>query len=139
MPNHVDGARTEPTGAEPAELRSSRRSRAANALLAVSSLIALAVIVDELGRPSHVWNAVRHAQWDWVAAALAVSLLTNVAYAVALKGTVTAPIPLWPTTEVQLAVTYANVILPVLGGTALQIRFLQRRDVEVPALSLIHI
>ena len=122
-----------PSGRVPGDLRVSRRSHIASALLAVSTLIAIGVVLDEIGSPGRVWDIVQDAQWGWVAAAVVISLSTNIPYAVALKGTVATRVPLWPTTEVQLAVTYINVLIPVVGGTLLQIRFLQRRGVELPA------
>jgi uncharacterized membrane protein YbhN (UPF0104 family) len=111
----------------------SHRSHVVSALLAVSSLVAVGVLLNAIGSPSRVVDALGRAQWGWVAAALAVSLLTNIPYAVALKGTVSMPIPLRPTTELELATTYMNVVVPVLGGTVLQVRFLQRHGVELPA------
>jgi uncharacterized membrane protein YbhN (UPF0104 family) len=65
-------------------------------------------------------------------AALGLSLATNISYAVALKGTVARPIPLWPATEVQLAMCFSNVIIPVVGGFGLQVRFLQEEGADLP-------
>jgi uncharacterized membrane protein YbhN (UPF0104 family) len=62
--------------------------------------------------------------------ALLASLATNLPYAVALMGTVPLRLPLWPTSELQLAMSYSNLVIPVVGGTGFQVRFLQRQGSE---------
>jgi uncharacterized membrane protein YbhN (UPF0104 family) len=42
-------------------------------------------------------------------------------------------LPLWPTSELQLAMSYSNLVVPVIGGTGFQIRFLQRQGADLPA------
>ena len=65
--------------------------------------------------------------------ALGLSLATNLPYAVALMGTLPLRLPWWPTAELQLAMSYSNLVIPVIGGTGFQIRFLQRQGAELPA------
>ncbi len=109
------------------------RSHAVGALLAVSSVVAIIVAISAVGSPSRVWTVLRTGNWAWVGVALAASLATNVAYAVALKGTVRVPLPLVATTELEVAMTYSNVVVPLIGGTALQIRFLEKQGVALPS------
>jgi uncharacterized membrane protein YbhN (UPF0104 family) len=103
------------------------------ALLAVSSVVAIVVAISAVGSPSGVWTVLRSGDWAWVVVALVASLATNVAYAIALKGTVKVVLPLLATTELEVAMTYSNVVLPLIGGTALQIRFLEKQGVPLPA------
>jgi len=109
------------------------RSHAVGALLAVSSVVAIAVAISAVGSPSRVFAVLKTGNWAWVAVALVASLATNVAYAVALKGTVKVALPLVATTELEVAMTYSNVVVPLIGGTALQIRFLEKQGVALPS------
>jgi undecaprenyl-diphosphatase len=59
------------------------------------------------------------------------SLATNVPYAIALMGCVPIRLPLWPTTETQVAMSFGNLAIPAIGGIAIQIRFLQKRGLDL--------
>jgi undecaprenyl-diphosphatase len=110
-----------------------QRFRTSSVLLATSSLIAISALLDEVGSPSRAWNTTQNAAWGWLAVALGLSLLTNLPYAIALMGTLPLRLPLWPTTELQVAMSYSNLVVPVIGGTGFQIRFLQRQGADLPA------
>jgi uncharacterized membrane protein YbhN (UPF0104 family) len=110
-----------------------QRFRASSVLLAASSLIAISALLNEVGSPSRAWDATQNAAWGWLAVALGLSLLTNLPYAVALMGTLPLRLPLWPTTELQVAMSYSNLVVPVIGGTGFQIRYLQRQGADLPA------
>ena len=114
-------------------LQQIQRLRPSSVLMAAGALVGVAVLMDQVGDPSKVWDTVRHAQWGWAAVALGISLATNLPYAMALMGTVPLRLPLWPTTELQVAMSYPNLVIPVIGGTGFQIRFLQRQGAELPA------
>jgi glycosyltransferase 2 family protein len=94
-------------------------------------LVAVAVLLDEVGTPAEVWALARQAQWGWATVAVALSLATNVGYAIALMGTVALRLPLWSTTELEVATSYSSLVIPVVGGTGFQIRFLQRQGVDL--------
>lgn len=123
----------ESIGVEPPALQRLQRVRPTSVALAGSSLIAVAVLLTQVGDPAKVWAITSHAQWGWASVALFVSLATNIAYAVALMGTVPLRLPLWPTTELQLSMSFSNLVIPVIGGIGFQIRFLQREGVDLPA------
>lgn len=110
-----------------------QRFRPASVLLAASSLLAIVVLLGRVGDPTRVWAAIRHGQWGWAAVALILSLATNLPYAVALMGTLPLRLPLWPTAELQLAMSYSNLVIPVIGGAGFQIRFLQRQGANLAA------
>ena len=44
--------------------------------------------------------------------ALVLSLATNIPYVIALMGCVPERLPLWPTTETQLAMSFGNLAVP---------------------------
>ena len=59
------------------------------------------------------------------------SLATNIPYAIALMGCVPDRLPLWPTSETQLAMSFGNLAIPAIGGIAIQIRYLQKRGLDL--------
>ena len=109
------------------------RVSGSNLLMAVGTLIGLAALFSQVGSPSQLWNTITAGQIGWLAVAFAVTLLTNVASAIALLGTVPISLPLIRTTELQLSMSFANLAVPAVGGTASQVRFLQRQGMELPA------
>ena len=46
-------------------------------------------------------------------------------------GTLPLRLPLWPTTELQLGMSFSNLAIPMIGGTGFQIRFLQRQGADL--------
>src|SRR5207302_3742224 len=123
----------EAAGVETPALQQLQRFRASSVLLAASSLIAIGALLNQVGDPAEVWDTTRQAAWGWAATALALSMATNIGYAVALMGTLPLRLPLWPTTELQVAMSYSNLVIPVIGGTGFQIRFLQQQGADLTA------
>ncbi len=114
-------------GIEPPELLQLHRIRATNLLLAVGTLVALFGLLSQVGGdPEPLWDAMTSAQWSWLAASFALSMATNIPYAIALMGSVPTKLPLWPATECQVAMSFSNLAVPAVGGYAVQVRFLQK-------------
>jgi uncharacterized membrane protein YbhN (UPF0104 family) len=109
------------------------RVKASNLLMAVGTLFGLVALFSQVGSPSQLWNTVSGAQIVWLVAALAGTLLNTVPSAVGLMGASTIRLPLIRTTELQLSMAFANLAVPAVGGTASQVRFLQRQGMELPA------
>jgi glycosyltransferase 2 family protein len=65
--------------------------------------------------------------------ALAGTLLNTVPSATGLMGAATIRLPLIRTTELQLSIGFANLAVPAVGGTASQVRFLQRQGMDLAA------
>ncbi|MBV8160919.1 MAG: flippase-like domain-containing protein, partial [Acidimicrobiia bacterium] len=125
---------TEATGAEDlAPLRIRRLSLVDLGMLA-GVLIALAVLIPSL---THIdYASVAHefatADWGWIAFALLLYPLIPTAWGLALMGAVNAKLPVVPTMLTQLAAGFLNLVTPNgVGGTALQIDYLHRRDIPV--------
>ncbi|MFF0459962.1 lysylphosphatidylglycerol synthase domain-containing protein [Streptomyces mexicanus] len=77
-----------------------------------------------------------HAQWGWLAAAVAFSALSYVAAAMALLGFVPERVPFPRTVAAQVAGSFVKIVAPAaVGGVALNTRFLQRAGVR-PGLAV---
>ncbi|MBC2868155.1 lysylphosphatidylglycerol synthase domain-containing protein [Streptomyces mexicanus] len=77
-----------------------------------------------------------HAQWGWLAAAVACSALSYVAAAMALLGFVPERVPFPRTVAAQVAGSFVKIVAPAaVGGVALNTRFLQRAGVR-PGLAV---
>jgi uncharacterized membrane protein YbhN (UPF0104 family) len=126
-------AAAESAGVQPPALAQLQRFRLSSVLLAASSLVAVAALLNQIGTTDHAWDIAKEASWGWALGALVISLGTNLPYALALMGTLPLRLPLWPTTELQFAMSYSNLVIPVIGGTGFQIRFLQRQGADLPA------
>ena len=118
-------------GASAPEVTQLRRISAASVGMAVGTLVAAGVLLLEVGDPTDVWNAFVHAEWQWIAVALALSFASNIGYAIALQGTVPVRLPLWRTTELQVGMSFTNLAIPGVGGLAMQVRYLQRQGVDL--------
>ncbi|WP_285547000.1 lysylphosphatidylglycerol synthase transmembrane domain-containing protein [Streptomyces lavendulae] len=76
------------------------------------------------------------AQWGWVGAALAFSVLTYFAAAMSLLGFVPERVPFLRTVVAQVAGSFVKLVAPAaVGGVALNTRFLQRAGVR-PGLAV---
>jgi glycosyltransferase 2 family protein len=109
------------------------RVKASNLLMAVGTLFGLAALFSQVGSPSQLWHTVSGAQIGWLVVALAGTLLNTVPSAIGLMGAATIRLPLIRTTELQLSMAFANLAVPAVGGTASQVRFLQRQGMDLPA------
>jgi uncharacterized membrane protein YbhN (UPF0104 family)/tRNA A-37 threonylcarbamoyl transferase component Bud32 len=123
---HLRGRAAAAVGVEPPEPTELRRLQPTNAALAIGALVATAVLLNDVGDPGELWATFRHADWSWIAVAFVASLASNVGYAIGLMGTVPSRLPLWPTTEVQIAMSFSNLAVPAIGGQGLQVRYLQK-------------
>jgi undecaprenyl-diphosphatase len=133
---HLDDVRrvgADRVGIEPPELQQLRRVTGTSAAMAIGGLVAVAVLLADVGDPSDVWATMRSADWSWFALALALSLVANIAYAFALQGTVRVRLPIIATTEVQLGMSFSNLAVPAIGGQGMQVRFLQKLGVDLPS------
>jgi undecaprenyl-diphosphatase len=108
------------------------RVKASSLVMAVGTLIGLAALFSQVGSPGHLWNTITAAQIGWLAVALAGTFLTYIAAAIGLMGAVPIDLPLVRTTELQLSMSFSNLAVPGVGGTASQVRFLQRQGMDLP-------
>jgi uncharacterized membrane protein YbhN (UPF0104 family)/tRNA A-37 threonylcarbamoyl transferase component Bud32 len=118
-------------GVDTPELTRLRRIDAVSVGMALGGLVAIAVLLYEVGDPGEVWTTIRSASWSWIALAFLVSFASNIGFAIGLMGTVPLRLPLWPTTEVQVAMSFSNLAVPAVGGQGMQVRFLQKMGVDL--------
>jgi len=118
------------TGTAPPALQQLQRVRTGKLVMAVGALLGVGSLLAAVGSPSRLVDSLRNANTGWIALALGLALLSNVGYAVALMGAVTRKLPIGPNLEMQLASSFSNLAVP-LGGTGLQVRFLQKQGVPL--------
>jgi glycosyltransferase 2 family protein len=101
-------------------------------LMAVGTLVAVATLLTRVGSPAAFWHAVRGADWALVVFAFAMGMLRDVVYGITFLGNVPVRIPIWPSIELQIAMAFSNLAVPVAADSAIQVRFLHRNGLDVP-------
>lgn len=95
----------------------------------VGGAAAAYVLAGQLARVN-LADLIRHADWPWTMAALALSALTYPAASLSLSGFVLERLSLLRTTLAQVAASFVTLVAPAaVGGAALNIRYLQRNGV----------
>ena len=116
------------------ELAKIERVRPRTLLAVAAATGAFYIMLPELLKASGSWQEVLHANWTWIPAILAASVLTYVASAISLAGCVAIRLPFWPLLTAQFASSFINRISPAnVGGMGLNARFLQKSGVEPAA------
>jgi uncharacterized protein (TIRG00374 family) len=114
-----------------------RRIKPINVVIFVALLVAVWVILGQVGSLSELIDTLKTAHWPWLLVGFLFAQSTSVAWAFTTIGTVRQPIPLVPATLLQMAVSFANLVATTgAASTVMNIRFLQKQGVEVgPATS----
>jgi glycosyltransferase 2 family protein len=118
-------------GIEPPELRPLARVNVRRLLMAVGALVAVGTLLSRVGDPGEFWNTVRDASWGWVALAIVLAMLTDATYGITFLGCVPIRLPVWPSIELQGALSFSNLTVPVAADTAVQVRFLQKNGLQL--------
>jgi glycosyltransferase 2 family protein len=74
---------------------------------------------------------VKNADWWFVALALVLGIGTDVAFGITFLGNVPIRLPVWPSIELQSAMSFSNLAVPIAADTALQVRFLQKNGLDL--------
>ena len=120
------------TGLEPEPLERLVRVRPRTLLMIATLTGAFYFLLPQLANIDDSIEAIRSANWGWLAGCVVVSGVTYVAAGVGLTGGVPQQIPLVPTILAQLASSFVNRVTPAnVGGMALNVRYLQK--VGVPS------
>ncbi|HEY0521529.1 MAG TPA: lysylphosphatidylglycerol synthase transmembrane domain-containing protein [Ilumatobacteraceae bacterium] len=118
------------SGTPPNELASIRRVRARTLVMIALAAGAFYFILPQLAQVGDSFKAFQSARWGWVPLILLMSLITYVASAFGMIGTVPEHIPYAPLLSVQLASSFVNRVSPAnVGGMAANVRFLQKNGV----------
>lgn len=120
-------------GADPPQLRQLYRIHPRNLLMAVGALVAVAVLFSRIGDPGEFWDSISDANWWYVVLALVLGILTDAAFGITFLGNVPVRIPVWPSIELQSAMSFSNLAVPVAADTAMQVRFLQKQGLDLPS------
>jgi len=103
------------------------RIRPATVLLLLGGLFAVHLLLPQVGELRQTLDALEHARWPWLVAALAAAAMSYPAAGLALVGSAGQELALGRTTAVQLAASFANPMAPAgLGGAGLNARYLER-------------
>jgi undecaprenyl-diphosphatase len=119
------------TGAEVPELRRLYRVQPRSLVMAVGALVGVGVLLSRVGDPVVFWDTVRNATWGFVVLAFVLGIATDVAFGITFLGNVPIRLPVWPSIELQSAMSFSNLAVPVAADTALQVRFLQRNGLDL--------
>ncbi|MFI5053157.1 MAG: lysylphosphatidylglycerol synthase domain-containing protein [Acidimicrobiia bacterium] len=119
------------TGTEPPELRSLYRVAPRSLLMAVGALVGVGVLLSRVGDPAVFWDTVKNAEWGYVALAFVLGIATDATFGITFLGNVPIRLPIWPSIELQSAMSFSNLAVPVAADTALQVRFLQRNGLDL--------
>jgi undecaprenyl-diphosphatase len=123
----------EATGTEAPELRRLYRIQPRSLLMAVGALVGVGVLLSRVGDPVVFWDTVKNADWWFVALAFVLGIATDVAFGITFLGNVPIRLPVWPSIELQSAMSFSNLAVPVAADTALQVRFLQKNGLDLPS------
>jgi uncharacterized membrane protein YbhN (UPF0104 family) len=99
--------------------------------MVAGTLLAAAALLSQLPSLSVLWETIRGATWWWLVIAVAFTLGNKVGYALALMGSVSERLPFLRSVEALLAAAFSNLALPGIGGTTVQVRYLQLQGVDL--------
>jgi uncharacterized membrane protein YbhN (UPF0104 family) len=102
-------------------------------LMTIGALVAVATLLSRIGNPTDFWSTIRNADWALVVLAFALGLLRDVVFGITFLGNVPIRIPIWPSIELQIAMAFSNLAVPVAADSAIQVRFLQKNGLDIPS------
>jgi undecaprenyl-diphosphatase len=129
--NHLRDTAGDLLGVETPELRQLQRVSGTSLAMAVGTLVAAGVLLTDIGDPTAVLTTFQHGIWSWLVLAMILSLASNIGFAMGLQGTVAHRLPIWPTTELQVAMSFSNLAIPGIGGIGVQVRYLQKQGIDL--------
>lgn len=112
-----------------------RLERISGKTLFVIATIALSAwfLIPQLADVDNLWRQARNASGQWVALAVAFSVVTYIAATASLLGAIPVRLRFGPAFIAQIASSFANRITPAkVGGLATNIRYFQRQGVPTP-------
>ena len=122
------------SGQDAQDLARVQRVRPRTLLAIAAAAGAFYYLLPQLAKVGSSWRALQSAHWIWLPVIIAFSVLTYLASAISLQGSVTVRLPFWPTVLTQGASSFVNRVSPAnVGGMALNVRYLQKSGVEPSA------
>jgi uncharacterized membrane protein YbhN (UPF0104 family) len=123
----VGAARTGTEVVTPVDVR---RVSPTDLLLAAGTILGVYLLIGELTGIDYA-TVFDDAQWGWVAVAFLVSPLPQFTGAIAMLGSVSAPMPFRPVLGEQFANNFTGLVGGTVATTALVIRFFQRQGLKI--------
>src|SRR5262245_8204516 len=99
--------------------------------MVVGTLLAFGALASRAPSVADLWDTLRGPVWWWLALAVAFSVGNKVSYAIALMGSVAKRVPLLLSIEAMFAAAFSNLAVPGIGGTTVQVRYLQLQGVDL--------
>ena len=124
--------RTDTEVPSPAALR---RFSLGSILLAGAFCFGLYLLIGQLVGVAEMGDIFKGAIWEWVLVTALLSQMPQFAQAVAMLGSVSAPLPMGPVVGVQFANAFTGLVGGTAGNATLVIRFFQQRGLQ-PAVAV---
>jgi uncharacterized membrane protein YbhN (UPF0104 family)/tRNA A-37 threonylcarbamoyl transferase component Bud32 len=124
-------AGAEAVGMDPPQLRPVYRVHPRSIVLAVAALLGVAALLTQIGNPELLWESIKDANWWFLALACVLGLMTDATFGITFLGNVPVRIPIWASIELQSAMSFSNLAVPVAADAALQVRFLQKNGLDL--------
>ena len=99
--------------------------------MVIGTVLALSALLSQVPSLSALWETFKDATWYWIVLAVAFSLGNRVGYALALMGSVATRLALYRSIEALLAAAFSNLAVPGIGGTTVQVRYLQLQGIDL--------
>jgi undecaprenyl-diphosphatase len=99
--------------------------------MVIGTVLALSALLSQVPSLSALWETFKNATWYWIALAVVFTLGNKVGYALALMGSVATRLPLLRSVEALLAAAFSNLAVPGIGGTTVQVRYLQLQGIDL--------
>jgi undecaprenyl-diphosphatase len=119
------------TATEAPELRRLYRVHPRSLLMAVGALLAVGFLLSRVGDPEVFWATIQDADWWYLLLAFVLGIATDVAFGITFLGNVPIRLPVWPSIELQSAMSFSNLAVPVAADSAIQVRFLQKNGLDL--------
>jgi uncharacterized membrane protein YbhN (UPF0104 family) len=113
------------------ELTELRRVSPANLAMAAGAALGVYLLLGELADVASVGDVFTDPNWAWVVVCFVLSQTPQVAQAVGMLGSVSAPLPLGPATGVQFANQFTGLVGGTVATTAVVVRFFQKQGLAV--------
>ncbi len=101
--------------------------------MVIGTLLAVAALVSQVPSASDLWDTVQDPVWAWLLVAVLCAVGNKAGYALALMGSTSLVPPFRRSFEAMFAAAFSNLALPGIGGTAVQVRFLQLQGADLAA------
>ncbi len=101
--------------------------------MVVGTVLAVAALVSQIPSGDDLWDTIDDPIWIWLGVALLCTVGNKAGYALALMGSTNLRPPFLRSVEAMFAAAFSNLALPGIGGTAVQVRYLQLQGADLAA------